>query len=152
MLNKLIEVKTEETKMNETSQTKFTSKDDPKKIASQNKAKGRETTSRGTADIYKNELNAKLWDENDKKINHRNISFRNTDCITITDLFECQKYIGQSNRNLNLWDNSVDNDRTFIVDIALALRANLLILHGINNRPEKMAKIIRYTELIESLY
>jgi enolase len=121
-------------------------------LKSSTPATQRKSVSRGAEDIYKAESVVKLFSPEDKRVNHRNIGFRNSDAVTITDLFDGFKYINQTSRNLFVWDNSVDNEQTFIVDIALALRANMLILHGINSRPEKTAKIIRYIELIENLY
>jgi hypothetical protein len=147
---------TEESKMVETN----SKLDAIKKTESQNKTgqtfkSGTEKkvpASRGVVNIYEAESVKKLFDPSDKTINHKFIAFRNAEMLTITDLFESFKYIDQKGKNLVLWDNAVDNDKSYIIDIGLALRANIIVLHGINNRLDKINKINRYIELINQLY
>jgi enolase len=138
--------------MNETGSSKLNPMNKTGNTLKSNAVTGKKQTVKGTEDIYKAEAVAKLFNPDDKRVNHKHVVFRNSDTITITDLIEGAKFLSQTNHNLYVWDNSVDNEHTFIVDIALALRAKLLVLHGINNRPEKTAKIIKYLELIDNLY
>jgi len=97
-------------------------------------------------------------DENENKVKFSNVSFRINECIILSELFESYQFIqnklstSEKKVGFYLWDNAVESDQNFVVDIALGLRAKMIILHGFNNRNERINKINRYIDLIEELY
>jgi len=102
------------------------------------------------------EDNKRNGEENLKKIQFNYLSFRLGECVSISELFECYQFAKTKMISLNkqkvgfsLWDNGVENDHTFIVDIGIGLKANMIILHGINNKNERVNKINRNIDLIE---
>jgi hypothetical protein len=96
------------------------------------------------------EENKDIQTENENKVHHKHYSFRSVEFTNVTDMLECCKHI--TNLGISLWDHSVDNSESTIIDIGLGVRANMIILHGFNNRNEKIAKLNRYAHLIQELY
>ena len=99
--------------------------------------------------LNEEEENKLIQAENDKKIQHKNFSFRASEFTNVSDMLECCKV---ANNGLTIWDHSVDNTESTIIDIGLGVRANMIILHGFNNRNEKISKLNRYAELVQELY
>lgn len=97
-------------------------------------------------------------EENAKKLYFNNMSFRINECSILSELFESYKYIknkmvnNSKNPGITIWDSPVESEQAHVVDIALGLRANMIVLHGINNRSERVNKINRYIDLIEEIY
>jgi enolase len=102
------------------------------------------------------EENKKITEENSKKLQFYNISFRLNEFLTLSELFDCYSFLKggkyKTPVGLSLADNGVENEQAMIIDIGLALKCNLIILNGINNRQERMCKINRFIDLIEELY
>ncbi len=96
------------------------------------------------------EDNKHIQTENENKVHHKHYSFSSSELRNISEMLECCKVIHHS--GLSLWDHSVDNSQSTIIDIGIGLRANMIILHGFNNRGEKINKLNRYAELIQELY
>jgi enolase len=97
-------------------------------------------------------------EENENKVHFSNVSFRVNDCVNLSELFESYQFIqnklstSEKKVGFNVWDNAVESDQSSVVDIALGLRAKMVILHGFNNRNERINKVNRYIDLIEELY
>jgi enolase len=96
------------------------------------------------------EENKHIIIENDNKVHHKHYSFRSSEVENVSDMLECCKVIKDS--GLSIWDHSVDSDQSTIIDIGIGLRANMIILHGFNNRNEKISKLDRYADIILELY
>ena len=106
-----------------------------------------------------NQENILINEENSKKISFNYVSYRINEVATISELFECIKYMKSDlsailkfTPGFSLWDNAVDSDQSIVVDLGLGLRSNMIVLHSINNKNERICKINRYLELIEGLY
>jgi len=56
------------------------------------------------------------------------------------------------NVSFSVWDNNVETDNSFAVDIGLGMKANYIILNSLNLKPERLNKINRYIEFIEQYY
>ena len=89
-------------------------------------------------------------DTKEEKVDHLHFSLRSSEFTNVDEFSKCCKVL--NNKGLTIWDHSIDNDRTTIIDYALGIRANYIILHGFNNRNEKINKLNRYAKLIEEFY
>ncbi len=97
-------------------------------------------------------------EENLNKIQLSNISLRIGDSVNLSELVECFKYANgklsnsEKRAGITVWDNAYENETSQVIDVALGMRANNIILHGICNRAERVNKINRYLDLITDLY
>jgi enolase len=99
------------------------------------------------------EANKLKLQQNAGKVDLLNISLGMGSCVTVSELFDCHKIFRQkSHKGLSVWDAAGESDQHIAVDLAFAMKANYLILHGLNNRSERMIKVNRYLELIEKFY
>ena len=105
----------------------------------------------------KNEIfdkNRIVDEDNGKKISPPGLSLRINEFVNLTEMFDCVTlaYGKIKKVGLSLWDNHVDSDNSFVVDLALGIKANNIMLNALNFKSEKMNKINRYLELIEEYY
>jgi len=101
------------------------------------------------------EKNRVIEEENLKKITPQSLSFRVNEFTTISEIFECVGCaIDKLGKNVGftVWDNNVETDNSFAVDIGIGMRANNIILNSLNLKPERINKINRYIDLIEEYY
>jgi enolase len=102
------------------------------------------------------EQNKKIIEENTNNIiSFNNISFRLNEAVTTTELIDCVQYSQnkiEKKPKFSLWDNGVEGDNSFVVDFGFGMNANMIILHGINNKNERLCKINRYIDIIEEIY
>lgn len=101
------------------------------------------------------EKNKQLDEENSRKISPQGLSFRVNEFVNISEIFECiATAIDKIGKHVayTVWDNNVDTDNSFAVDIGLGIKANNIILNSLNFKPERINKINKYLELIEEYY
>ncbi len=101
------------------------------------------------------EKNKQLDEENSRKITPQGLSFRVNEFINISEIFECvATAVDKIGKQVafSVWDNSIETDNTFAVDIGLGMRANNIILNSLNFKSERINKINRYVDLIEDYY
>jgi enolase len=92
-------------------------------------------------------------EENSSKVDLLNISVGIGSCITVSEIFDCVKIFRQkSHKGLTVWDAAGESEQDIAVDLAFAMKANYIILHGFNNRSDRMIKISRYLNIIEKFY
>ena len=78
------------------------------------------------------------------------IHFGNFSCLTqLNDLIQKMK---QKGIGLTIYDNIYESSQTAIIDIAIGLHFNRIILHGFTIKPDKKEKMIEYLEMIEKIY
>ena len=75
--------------------------------------------------------------------------------VNISEIFEClglsYEKLGE-NFNLSVWDNNIDSDNNFVIDLGFGLKAKNIFLNSINTKGEKMNKINKYIQLVEDFY
>ena len=75
--------------------------------------------------------------------------------VNISEIFECTgltyEKLGEK-VNLSVWDNSIDSDNNFVIDLGFGLKAKNIFLSAINTKNEKLNKINKYIQLVEECY
>ena len=78
------------------------------------------------------------------------INFGNFSCLTqLNDLIQKMK---QKGLGLTIYDNVYESSQSAIIDIAIGLHFNRVILHGFTIKPDKKEKMIEYLDMIEKIY
>ena len=78
------------------------------------------------------------------------INFGNFSCLTqLNDLIQ---KIKQKGLGLSIYDNIYESNQSAIIDVAIGLHFNRIILHGFTIKPDRRDKMIEYLEMIEKIY
>ena len=78
------------------------------------------------------------------------VHFGNFACLTqLNDLVQKVK---QKGLGLTIYDNVYESSQSAIIDIAIGLHFNRIILHGFTIKPDKKDKLIEYLDMIERIY
>ena len=78
------------------------------------------------------------------------IHFGNFSCLTqLNDVIQKMK---QKGLGLTIYDNVYESSQSAIIDIAIGLHFNRVILHGFTIKPDKKEKMIEYLDMIEKIY
>ncbi len=99
--------------------------------------------------------NNNIQANNQEKIKFTNVSFKLNEVNNISELIDSFKYVKGSlgsNAGIVLYDNEVESDQADVVEIGFGMRVKMIALHNINNRPERIAKINRYVDMVGDLY
>ena len=84
------------------------------------------------------------------KLKDISINFGNFSCLT--EMNEIIQKIKQNNIGLSIYDNVFESNQSAIIDYAIGLHFNRIILHGFTIKPDKKEKMIEYLEMIEKIY
>ena len=60
--------------------------------------------------------------------------------------------IKQKGLGLSIYDNIYESNQSAIIDVAIGLHFNRIILHGFTIKPDRRDKMIEYLEMIEKIY
>ena len=78
------------------------------------------------------------------------LHFGNYGCLTqFNDMIQKLKQKGIC---LTIYDNVYESSQSAIIDIAIGLHFNRVILHGFTIKPDKKEKMIEYLDMIEKIY
>ena len=78
------------------------------------------------------------------------LHFGNFSCLTeLNDLIQKMKTKGIG---LTIYDNIYESNQSAIIDIAIGLHFNRVILHGFTIKPDKKDKMIEYLDMIDKIY
>ena len=78
------------------------------------------------------------------------IHFGNFSCLT--EMNEIIQKIKQNGIGLSVYDNVFESNQSAIIDYAIGLHFNRIILHGFTIKPDKKDKLIEYLDMIEKIY
>jgi len=78
------------------------------------------------------------------------IHFGNFSCLT--NLNEFIQKLKQNGIGLTIYDNVIESSQSGIIDFAIGLRFNRIILHGFTIKPDRKEKMIEYLDMIEKIY
>ena len=78
------------------------------------------------------------------------IHFGNFACLT--QLNDIIQKIKQKGLGVTIYDNIYESSQSAIIDIAIGLHFNRVIMHGFTIKPDKKEKLIEYLDMIEKIY
>ena len=101
------------------------------------------------------EKNRIIDEENSKTYFPKGISMRVNEFVNISEVFECITFacdkLGE-NLSFSVWDNNIDSENDFVIDVGFGIKAKNIFLNAINTKSEKMNKINKYIQLVEDCY
>lgn len=101
------------------------------------------------------EKNRIIDEENSKTFFPKGISMRVNEFVNISEVFEAIGLAYEKlpeNFSLSVWDNNVDSDNNFVIDLGFGMKAKNIFLNAFNTKTEKINKINKYIKFIEDCY
>lgn len=93
----------------------------------------------------------KLLEEiNKAKLLPDSVSIKYNEFCSVNTLFEAIKIVKKVNiQHTTLWDAPIENYNPFFIDIGLGVKANMIVLSGINSKNERLRNILDFVSNIE---